>query len=411
MNNHSEITAARTERQDGGRFADWPLAMKSILGFWLFYALTVVVRAYLGSDPATVLQNRLFTIGIGIMLTGMVYLAIAGLGRAMGIRRKAIIAAIASFLASMALAGFLIAIDRHLDKPQDEFRFKSREGYEVVEQGNQMTVYRPGSPPLVMTWPRIAELKKHDQFRFAADLTVTWFFFFAAWSAFYLATLAQAEALGARRRVAEAESAARAAQVRALRYQVNPHFLFNTLNSLSSLVMSGRPQEAEEMILKLSTFFRSSLSLDPSADVTLAEEIALQRLYLDIERVRFPRRLKVEIDVPAELETALLPALILQPVVENAIKYGVSPTREKVVLRIAAREAGPGRFTVEISNNGKPQSARNRDNAPGGTGVGLGNVSERLRARFGNAAQCEFGPIEGGGYRVLMTLPLDRADG
>ncbi|HEU5286015.1 MAG TPA: histidine kinase, partial [Sphingomicrobium sp.] len=219
------------------------------------------------------------------------------------------------------------------------------------------------------------------------------------------------EALGARRRVAEAESAARAAQVRALRYQVNPHFLFNTLNSLSSLVMSGRPQEAEEMILKLSTFFRSSLSLDPSADVTLAEEIALQRLYLDIERVRFPKRLKVEIDVPAELETALLPALVLQPVVENAIKYGVSPTRDKVVLRIAAREAGPGRFTVEISNNGKPGSARERDDTPGGTGVGLGNVRERLRARFGNAAQCEFGPIEGGGYRVVMTLPLDRADG
>ena len=164
------------------------------------------------------------------------------------------------------------------------------------------------------------------------------------------------------------------------------------------------------MILKLSTFFRSSLSLDPSADVTLAEEIALQSLYLDIERVRFPRRLKVEIDVPADLETARLPALILQPVVENAIKYGVSPTRDKVVLRISAREAGPGRFTLEVSNSGKPASAKHRDDTPEGTGVGLGNVCERLRARFGNAAQCEFGPAEHG-YRVVMTLPLDRADG
>ena len=103
---------------------------------------------------------------------------------------------------------------------------------------------------------------------------------------------------GAQRRAAEAESAAQAAQVRALRYQVNPHFLFNTLNSLSSLVMTGRTDRAETMLLALSTFFRSSLSLDPTADVTLAEEIDLQRLYLDIEKVRFPERLKVEIDVP-----------------------------------------------------------------------------------------------------------------
>jgi LytS/YehU family sensor histidine kinase len=197
-----------------------------------------------------------------------------------------------------------------------------------------------------------------------------------------------------------------------LRYQVNPHFLFNTLNSLSSLVMSGRPQEAEEMILKLSTFFRSSLSLDPSADVTLAEEIALQSLYLDIERVRFPKRLKVEIDVPANLESARLPALILQPVVENAIKYGVSATRDKVVLTIAAREAGPGRVRLEVTNSGKAiKKERPRENGFAGTGVGLSNVCERLRARFGNAAHCVFGPTDEGGYRVVMTLPLDRTDG
>ncbi len=188
---------------------------------------------------------------------------------------------------------------------------------------------------------------------------------------------------------------------------MNPHFLFNTLNSLSSLVMSSRPAEAESMILNLSTFLRSSLSLDPSADVTLAEEIALQRLYLDIERVRFPKRLKVEIDVPPDLESARLPALILQPVVENAIKYGVSPTRETVVLQISAREAGPGRFTVEVSNSGKLSKSRGTSRLLG-TGLGLGNVCERLRARFGNAAQCAFGELPDGGYRVILTLPLDR---
>jgi len=140
-----------------------------------------------------------------------------------------------------------------------------------------------------------------------------------------------------------AEREAQSAQLRALRYQVNPHFLFNTLNSLSSLIIAGRAEEAESMVLKLSTFFRQSLTLDTGADISLAEEIALQRLYLDIERVRFPRRLKVEMDVPESLEKARLPALILQPLVENAIKHAVSTTRDTVTLSITAREAGPGR--------------------------------------------------------------------
>ena len=413
MNNHSEISAARVRPRgsDGPRFADWPLAVKSILGFWLVYYLTVVARAFLSPDPATILFNRAFTLVIGIVLTACIYLAIKLLARRENLRRLITVGVIASFLAAAAQAAVLIAVDRYQERPQDELRFTSREGHRVIESGNLLRVEREGHEPLILTYPKIGELQPWFQFRVAADSTVTWFFFFAAWSAFYIAMLSQAQALGAQRRVAEAESAARAAQVRALRYQVNPHFLFNTLNSLSSLVMSGRPAEAEEMILKLSTFFRSSLSLDPSADVTLAEEIALQSLYLDIERVRFPKRLKVEIDVPPDLETARLPALILQPVVENAIKYGVSPTRDKVTLRISAREAGPGRLTIEVTNTGKSAPVRRAENGFEGTGVGLGNVCERLRARFGNAAQCEFGPIDGGGYRVAMTLPLDRADG
>ena len=412
MNKYSEMTTFRTDslHADGGRFANWRLAVKSILGFWLVYYLTVVARAFMSDDAATVLLNRSFTVVIGILLTLGIYAALTVFTARASLRRLIVVGLLASLIAAVAQAGFLIAADRFLEKPQDEFRFVSREGHSVVETGNTMRVERIGHPPLVLTWPKVSQLKQWDQFRIAADSSVTWFFFFAAWSAFYIAMLAQAQALGALRRAAQAESDARAAQVRALRYQVNPHFLFNTLNSLSSLVMSSRPEEAESMILKLSTFFRSSLSLDASADVTLAEEIALQSLYLDIERVRFPKRLKVEIDVPANLETARLPALILQPVVENAIKYGVSPTREKVVLRISAREAGPGRFTLEVSNTGKLSKRRSND-MPEGTGVGLGNVCERLRARFGGAAQCEFGPIDDGGYRVVMTLPLDRTDG
>jgi hypothetical protein len=420
MNKHSELLSAgdlaslRSDARRPGapRFGDWRMALKSILAFWLVYYLTVVARAFLGYDPTTILLNRSLTLVIGISLTVAIYAAFKLFAARSSLKQLITVGVLASFLAAGTQAAVLISADSFLEKPQDQLRFTSREGFTVVETGNSMRVERSGHEPLVLTFPKVAQLKQWDQFRIAADSTVTWFFFFAAWSAFYIAMVAQSQALGAQRRVSEAESAARAAQVRALRYQVNPHFLFNTLNSLSSLVMSSRPQEAEEMILKLSTFFRSSLSLDPSADVTLAEEIALQSLYLDIERVRFPKRLKVEIDVPANLETARLPALILQPVVENAIKYGVSPTRDKVVLRIVAREAGPGRFTLEVSNSGKAPSAKPRKkDTPGGTGVGLGNVCERLQARFGKAAVCEYGSLEAGGYRVVMTLPLDRTDG
>ncbi len=385
--------------------------MKSIIAFWLVYYLTVLARALLMQDAATFLFNRSITLAIGLTLTFGVYIVYALFARTGSLKRRVLIGFAASFVAAAAHAGILIAADRFMEKPQDERRFTSREGFSVVETGNSMRLERPGLEPLVITWPRVNQLQAWHQFRIAADSTVTWFFFFAAWSAFYMAMLAQAQALGAQRRAAEAESAAQSAQVRALRYQVNPHFLFNTLNSLSSLVIGGRPHEAEEMILKLSTFFRTSLSLDPTADVTLAEEIELQRLYLDIEKVRFPKRLKVEVDVPPELEKARVPGLILQPVVENVIKYAVSGSRETVVLKIAAQEAGPGRFTIDVINSAGAAARKRRAEPPAGTGVGLANVCQRLAARFGTAAQCEFGSMPDGGYRVTMTLPLDRADG
>lgn len=392
-------------------FADWPLAVKSILGFWAFYALTIVARALLGSDPLSALQNKLINLAVGVFLTGLVYLAIASVGQGNRIRRKAIVAAVASTLAAVAMSSVLILADGRMPESREEHRFQAREGFTVIQSGHTVRIERTATEPLVLTLPKMGELDARKKLRFAADATVVWIFFFVAWSAFYLAMKAQAQVLDAQRRAVEAESAAKSAQVRALRYQVNPHFLFNTLNSLSSLIMARRADEAEEMILKLSKFFRSSLSLDPTADVTLTEEIALQRLYLDIERVRFPSRLTVEIGVPAHLESARVPALILQPLVENAVKYGVSSTRDTVTLTINAREAGPGRFVIEVTNTGNSRTTGQKVRKPDGTGVGIANVCDRLAARFGHAATCEFGALENGGYRVALTLPLDRDNG
>jgi hypothetical protein len=390
------------------RFSDWPFAVKSILGFWFFYALTVVIRAFLGTDPWTVLENKLVTIGIGIVVTVLIYVSIASLHESVSIRKKAIVAAIASAAASLVMGGTLIVIEDMLHESNEEFRFQAREGFTVIEKGPQIKIERTAQEPLVLTMPKVRELDPMQRVRYALDIAVTWLFFFIGWSAFYLANQAQAVALGAQRRLADAESAAQAAQVRALRYQVNPHFLFNTLNSLSSLVMTGRSDRAETMLLALSTFFRTSLSLDPGADVTLAEEIDLQRLYLDIEKARFPDRLHVEIDVPRELEQARLPALLLQPIVENAIKYGVSKSRKAVVVRIDARHLDNHRMVLEISNRLKNGGQETLPAATHeGTGLGLANVCQRLEARWGSHATCRFGPMTGGGYKVSLTMPVE----
>jgi signal transduction histidine kinase len=394
------------------RFADWRLALKSILGFWLVYAATVIARALLGEDPWTVLHNKVPTIVAGALLTFVLYAVLNLLTNGASMYRKGIAAAVLSALAAISQAVIIIQLEPYFKPSKEEFRVQTREGFIVVEKGYEIRIERAAGDPLVVTMPRMAEMDEGKKIRWIADASVTWFFFFAAWSAFYLATLAQSQALGAQRRAAQAEAAARAAQVRALRYQVNPHFLFNTLNSLSSLVMTGRNEKAEEMLLALSTFFRTSLSVDASADVTLAEEIDLQRLYLDIEKVRFPSRLRVEIDIPKELESARLPALILQPLVENAIKYGVSPTREKVTLRIEAQALGDGRFEIIVTNTGHPNAAPAKDrDYTESTGVGLANVCQRLSARFGAHAKCEFGPLPNGGYQVHIIMPLDRSNG
>ncbi len=393
------------------RFSDWKFATKSIFGFWIFYALTVVVRAFLGTDPLTTLTNKLMVVAIGIVFTFAVYGAIVQFAGGRTIRRKAVVAGAASILASALMSTTLILTDDYFRESKEEFRYQAREGFTIVEKGSTIRIERTSQAPLVMTLPKVSEAEVMKKVRWGADMAVVWLFFFLAWSAYYLAFQSHQKALTVQRRLADAESAAQAAQVRALRYQVNPHFLFNTLNSLSSLVMTGRTDRAETMLLALSTFFRTSLSLDPGADVTLAEEIELQRLYLDIEKARFPDRLQVEIEVPEELETARLPALILQPIVENAIKYGVSKSRKTVVIRIAAKRAGDGRMQVEVSNWLKSGGTIMLPAATHeGTGVGLSNVCQRLDARFGSRATCRFGPMNGGGFKVSLTIPAETHD-
>jgi LytS/YehU family sensor histidine kinase len=232
------------------------------------------------------------------------------------------------------------------------------------------------------------------------DVALGRYFLLIAWAALYLALGNGEMARAAERREGEYRRAAKAAELRSLRYQVNPHFLFNTLNSLSALVMVGRTEQAERMIQTISSFYRHSLAGDPTTDVPLADEIALQRHYLEIEAVRFPERLRTEFEVPEELEDACVPGMILQPLVENSIKYAVSASTRPVTLRIAARQVGDLLvLTVADDGPGQPE-------ASGSTGIGLANVRSRLAARFGDRATVESGPLPAGGYATVLTLPV-----
>lgn len=237
------------------------------------------------------------------------------------------------------------------------------------------------------------------------DVALGRYFLLIAWAALYLA-LGNAEMVrAAERREGQYRRAAKAAELRSLRYQVNPHFLFNTLNSLSALVMTGRGEAAERMIQTISSFYRHSLAGDPTADVALSDEIALQRHYLDIEAVRFPERLVCVFDVAEDVAAAAVPGMILQPLVENSIKYAVSVSTRPVTIRITARASGDS-LELSVGDDGPGKG----ETAPG-TGIGLANVRSRLAARFGAQANVDSGPLPGGGYVTILSLPLHSGKG
>ncbi len=394
-----------------GRFADWRLALQSIIGFWSFYLVTVLLRGLFGPEAASAIGFRAINASLGLVLTILIYAAIRGFARDGSIRRMAIVAAVAALPAAVLMSYTSLRLSTWAEPMGEQSKITTQEGIAIVQRGQNVRIIKQGGDELEVNLPPVEEIIASKMPRLIADGTVTWYFLLAAWCAFFIAMTQQHRTRLTELRLAEAETAAHAAQVRALRYQVNPHFLFNTLNSLSSLVMSGRSDRAEDMLMALSTFFRTSLSMDPSADVSLAEEIALQRLYLDIEQVRCPDRLDVNIDIPDELADVRVPALILQPLVENAIKYGVSQTTARVDLSIRARRLDGGRMQLDVTNRALGGKTRKAAAAPAheGTGVGLANVIQRLQAHFGRNADVRFGPIPGG-YEVSLAMPLDEDD-
>lgn len=224
---------------------------------------------------------------------------------------------------------------------------------------------------------------------------------FFGWSALSLAMLFNADVRDRERLLAAAREEALEAQMRALRYQVNPHFLFNTLNSVAGLIEEDAADRAGKMVLSLSTFLRTTLTLDPIQSVRLADELALQEDYLEIERERFNDRMALDIEVRDGASEVMVPSLILQPLIENAMKHGVGATSGEVRISILASRQ-EGRLLVTIEND-MPAADRARTTA--GAGIGLRNVAQRVRALFGDQGHVTFGPCRPGRYRAELDLP------
>ena len=196
----------------------------------------------------------------------------------------------------------------------------------------------------------------------------------------------------------EARAVAQTAQLTALRLQLNPHFLFNTLNAISSLIVTGRSRQGEAMLSKLCEFLRTALSADGSGTTSLGDELDMLQTYLDIEAIRFGDRLTVEYDCPVDLLEMPVPNFILQPLVENSIKHAVAPTSRPVVIRLGARREDD-HMIVSVSDNGSGIGSA------AGTGLGLANTRRRLEVVYGEDARLET-IAHDSGFIALIRIPM-----
>ena len=358
------------------------VALKTIVGFWVFYFVLNTLRmsiSYSLPDQIDMMQRRLVVVLIGIALT---YLLYSVLRRLEGRPLRALVTA--AFLTAIPICIAYATIN------YTAFYVVSPSNHSLEELRKETESAPPNKPHSVPA-------------AIIADYAISWYFFVVAWAVLYIALTYSDKMRQAERNAALYRAQAQDAHLRALRYQINPHFLFNTLNSLSTLVLKGRTQEAERMIMNLSTFFRTSLACDPTDDVPLADEIRMQRLYLDIEQVRFPERLSTAFDVPDELAKVRVPSMILQPVVENAIKHGVARSVEPVTISVSARRYN-GSLSLAVEDDAHGAGAP----AERGEGVGLNNVCDRLAARYNGSAACTYGPRPEGGFKVELRMPLQQ---
>ena len=263
--------------------------------------------------------------------------------------------------------------------------------WQIIKNINYWEIYKHGYRPEVLIY-----YLKNSFFSFSIML---------CWSVLYFGTKYYQMLQTEKQNVLLANNVAHQAQLKMLRYQLNPHFLFNTLNAISTLILIEENKTANGMVTKLSEFLRYSLDKDPLKRVTLESEIDVLQLYLGIEKVRFEERLQINVNIEPDCQKALVPSMILQPLAENSIKYA-----------IAKQEHG-GTITVSVSRFGNDLLIELADDGPGATivdgtifrekGVGLANTRERLQALYRDNYSLVIAPNTPNGVKVNIRLPFD----
>ena len=197
-------------------------------------------------------------------------------------------------------------------------------------------------------------------------------------------------------------------QLDTLRLQLSPHFLFNALNGAMALIAVDA-RGAERMLAAISDFLRTVLHSSSEPEVTVEQEIALLQNYVDIQRVRFGEKLKVIFDVDDSLRSAVVPSLLLQPLVENSIRHGIGPRASGGTITVCVRAEGD-KLHLDVVDDGVGPSARRSREKPRGTGLGLANTATRLNHLYGEAHRFETGAREGGGFSVKVQIPVKFSD-
>ncbi|PCI51323.1 MAG: histidine kinase [Alphaproteobacteria bacterium] len=232
-------------------------------------------------------------------------------------------------------------------------------------------------------------------------------FVLMAWSGLYFVINYHFQLQQQKEMYLAATAQAHQAQLKMLRYQLNPHFLFNTLNAISTLVLEEKTREANGMLTKLSAFLRFSLVSQPMQKTTLEEEIYALSLYLDIEKIRFQERLKIVISISEEARTALIPNLLLQPLVENSIKYAINPKIEGGTITIKAI-IKDGKLNLTLSDDG-PGFNNNKSKiiSQQSSGVGIANTRERLDKLYPHESSFSITSRKSKGVTIQITLPCE----
>jgi sensor histidine kinase YesM len=262
---------------------------------------------------------------------------------------------------------------------------------------------------VIETWSYATFLKPESRpagFEYMGAILLN-FALLAAWAALYYGInyyILLEEQINQRERL---ESQASSAQLAMLRYQLNPHFLFNTLNSISTLVLLKQTERANAMLARLSSFLRYTLANESTAKVTLAQEVETLKLYLEIEKMRFEDRMRPHFRIDADTIGARLPSLLLQPLIENAIKYAVTPSEDGADIWLTASREGDA-VRIEVADTGDCEGCDTA--ASQSTGVGLANIRERLAQAYGNAHGFTTKKNEQGGFSVIIEIPYQSGD-